>query len=65
MFITVDAQTHCHVFLDCIQSRKKPVQGSENNGQEWSMEVEQDYMVMSGRYGGQEGDGCHGCMVVS
>jgi len=29
------------------------------------MEVEQDHMVMSGRYGGQEGDGCHGCMVVS
>jgi len=27
------------------------------------MEVEQDHMVMSGRYGGQEGDGCHGCMV--
>jgi len=23
------------------------------------MEVEQDHMVMSGRYGGQEGDGCH------
>ena len=22
-------------------------------------------MVMSGRYGGQEGDGCHGHMVVS
>jgi len=29
------------------------------------MEVEQHYIVMSGRYGGQEGDGCHGCMVVS
>jgi len=29
------------------------------------MEVEQDYMVMSGRYGRQEGGGCHGCMVVS
>jgi len=29
------------------------------------MEVEQDHMVMSGRYGGQEGDGCHGCIVVS
>jgi len=29
------------------------------------MEVEQDHMVMSRRYGGQEGDGCHGCMVVS
>jgi len=29
------------------------------------MEVEQDYMVMSRRYGGQEGDSCHGCMVVS
>jgi len=29
------------------------------------MEVKQDYMVMSGRYGEQEGDGCHGRMVVS
>ena len=29
------------------------------------MEVEQHHMVMSRRYGGQEGDGCHGCMVVS
>jgi len=29
------------------------------------MEVEQDHMVMSERYGGQEGDGYHGRMVVS
>jgi len=29
------------------------------------MEVEQDHMVMSGRYGGQGDDSCHGCMVVS
>jgi len=29
------------------------------------MEMEQNHMVMSGRYGGQEGDGCHSCMVVS
>ena len=29
------------------------------------MEVEQDHMVMSGRYGGQEGDGCHSHIVVS
>jgi len=29
------------------------------------MEIEQDHMVMSGRYGGQEDDGCHGRMVVS
>jgi len=29
------------------------------------MEIEQDHMVMSGRYGGQEGDGCHSHMVVS
>ena len=29
------------------------------------MKVEQYYMVMSGRYGGQEGDSCHGRMVVS
>jgi len=27
-----DAQTHCYVFLDRIQSRRKPVQGSGNNG---------------------------------
>jgi len=29
------------------------------------MEMEQYYMVMSGRYRGQEGDGYHGHMVVS
>jgi len=29
------------------------------------MKVEQDHMVMSGRYGRQEGDGCHGRIVVS
>jgi len=29
------------------------------------MEVEQDHMVISGRYGRQEGDGCHGHIVVS
>jgi len=29
------------------------------------MEVEQDHMVMSRRYGGQEGDSCHSRMVVS
>jgi len=29
------------------------------------MEVEQDHMVMSKRYRGQEGDGCHSHMVVS
>jgi len=29
-----DARTHCHVFLDCIQSRRKPVWGSGSNGQE-------------------------------
>ena len=29
-----DAQTYCHVFLDCIRSRRKPVQGSGNDGQE-------------------------------
>ena len=29
------------------------------------MEVEQDHMVMSVRYGGQEGNGCHSHMVVS
>ena len=29
------------------------------------MEVEQNHMVMSRRYGEQKGDGCDGCMVVS
>jgi len=29
-----NTQTHCCVFLDCIQSRRKPVQGSGNNRQE-------------------------------
>ena len=29
-----DARTHCHVFLDCIRSKRKPVQGSGNDGQE-------------------------------
>ena len=29
-----DAWTHCHVFLDHIQSRRKPVQSSGNDGQE-------------------------------
>jgi len=29
-----DAQTHCHVFLDHIRSRRKPVQSLGNNGQE-------------------------------
>ena len=29
-----DAQTYCHVFLDCIQSRRKPVQGLGNDRQE-------------------------------
>jgi len=29
-----DARTHCHVFLDHIQSRRKLVQGLGNDGQE-------------------------------
>jgi len=29
-----DARTHCHVFLDHIQSREKLVWGLGNNGQE-------------------------------
>jgi len=29
-----DAQTYCHVFLDCIRSRRKLVWGLGNNGQE-------------------------------
>ena len=28
------ARIHCHVFLDCIRSRRKPVRGSGNDGQE-------------------------------
>jgi len=35
------------MFLDHIWSRRKPVQGSGNDGQEQSIEVEQNYMVMS------------------
>ena len=58
-----DTCIHCHVFLDYIQSRRKLVQGSGNDRQEWSMEVEQDHMVdhviMSGKYEGQEGDVCY------
>ena len=41
-----DTQTLCHVFLDHIQSRRKPVRSSRNNKQKWSIEVEQDHMVM-------------------
>jgi len=29
-----DTRTHCHVFLDCIRSRRKPVRSSGNDGQE-------------------------------
>jgi len=29
-----DARTHCHVFLDHIWSRRKPVWGLGNDGQE-------------------------------
>ena len=29
-----DARTHYHVFIDCIQSRRKLVWGSGNDGQE-------------------------------
>ena len=29
-----DARTHCYVFLDRIQSRRKPVWGSGNDRQE-------------------------------
>jgi len=30
----VDARTHCHVFLDYIQSKRKPVWGLGSDGQE-------------------------------
>ena len=59
-----DTWTYCYVFLDHIWSRRKPVQGSGNDGQERSIEVKQYHMVMSGRYTGQEDDSCHGHMVV-
>jgi len=29
-----DARTYCHVFLDCIWSRRKLVRGSGSDGQE-------------------------------
>jgi len=29
-----DARTHCHVFLDRIRSKRKPVQGLGSDGQE-------------------------------
>jgi len=29
-----DARTHCHMFLDCIRSRRKLVRGSGSDGQE-------------------------------
>ena len=29
-----DARTHCYVFLDCIWSRREPVRGLGNDGQE-------------------------------
>jgi len=29
-----DARAYCHVFLDRIRSRKKPVRGSGSDGQE-------------------------------
>ena len=61
----IDAKTHCYVFLDYIWSKRKPVWGSENNEKEWSIEVEQDHIVMSRRYGGQEGNICHGHMLMS
>jgi len=35
------------MFLDHIWSRRKPVQSSGNDRWEWSMEVEQNHMVMS------------------
>ena len=60
-----DAHIYCHVFLDYIWSKRKPVQGSENDRQEQSMKVEQNHMVMFRRYGGQECDGCHSHIVVS
>ena len=44
---TADAHTYCHVFLDHIQSKRKPVWGSGNDRQEWSIEMEQNHIVIS------------------
>ena len=60
-----DAHIYCHVFLDYIWSKRKPVQGSENDRQEQSMKVEQNHMVISRRYRGQKGNTCHGHIAVS
>ena len=43
-----DTHIHYYVFLDHIWNRRKLVQSLENNRQEWSIEVEQDHMVVSG-----------------
>jgi len=42
-----DTHIHCYVFLDHIQSRRKLVRSLGNNRQEWSIEVEQNHMVVS------------------
>jgi len=47
-----DVHTHWYVFLDCIWSRRKLVQRLGNVGQEQSIEVEQDHIVMSSGHGG-------------
>jgi len=60
-----NACIYYHVFLDYIQSKRKPVQELENNRQKQSIKVEQDHMVMSRRYGKQKGDTCHGHIAVS
>jgi len=49
-----DVCTHWHVFLDCIQSRRKLVWRLGNVGQERSMEVEQDHIVISSGHGGEK-----------
>ena len=60
-----DICTYWHVFLDRIWSRRKLVQRLGNIGQEKSMEVEQNHIVISGGHGGQEGDSCHIYMAMS
>ena len=49
-----DICIHWHVFLDCIQSRRKLVWRLGNVGQERSMEVEQDHIVISSGHGGEK-----------
>ena len=43
-----DTHIYYYVFLDHIRNRRKLVQSLGNNRQEWSIEIEQNHMVVSG-----------------